>query len=211
MPAKINRFTYEETHANKVKESVHVAATVKVKEFDKEKMTVDVQPLSKSLQNGTYESQPQILAVPVAVTRIGGYIYRPWIKKDDVGVVIYLDHDTDATVAKGDEAEPLTERNHAATDAIFIGGIVSGNYKVKDLPDEAQVLAKEDGSIYLAIEKDQVHIKGDVFIEGEVHITKDELVDGKITAKGDVIAENRVSGAHHTHPGDSGGTTGEPN
>ena len=33
--------------------------------------------------------------------------------------------------------------------------------------------------------------------------------DGTITSTGDQVAAG-VSTAHHTHPGDSGGTTGEP-
>lgn len=76
-------------------------------------MTVDVQPLSKHLQNGKYESQPPILSIPVACTRSGGFIIRPWIKAGDVGVVLYLDHDMDSTVSGAKEAQPLTERNHA--------------------------------------------------------------------------------------------------
>ena len=36
------------------------------------KMTVNVQPLSKHLENGKYESQPPILKVPVALTHCGG-------------------------------------------------------------------------------------------------------------------------------------------
>ena len=194
----VNSYKYQQTHDQKLRESICVAATVKVLTFDKAKMTVNVQPLSKHLEHGKFESQPPILRVPVACTRLGGYLYRPWVKVGDVGVVVYLDHDLDSTVTGGKEADPLTERNHSTSDAIFIGGIVSGSYAVSGLPDDCHVIAKEDGSIYLAVMGDKVSIKGDLF------------VDGKITATGDVLAENRVSGAHHTHPGDSGGVTGQP-
>lgn len=154
-----NSYNYAEIHDRKLSESICVAATVKVLKFDKDKMTVNVQPLSKQLENGKYESQPPILKVPVGVTRIGGFILRPWIKAGDVGFVVYLDHDMDSTVTGGKEAKPLTERNHATSDAIFIGGIVSGDYTVKGLPDEAHVLAKEDGTIYVAVTTDKVQIK----------------------------------------------------
>jgi len=157
--ASVNPYNYEETRDRKRAESICVSATVKVLKFDKEKMTVNVQPLSKQLENGNYESQPPILKVPVGVTRIGGFILRPWIKVGDVGFVVYLDHDMDSTVTGGKEAEPLTERNHATSDAIFIGGIVSGDYTVKGLPDEAHVLAKEDGVIYVAVTNEKVIIK----------------------------------------------------
>lgn len=157
--SKLNQYNYERARDQKLAESICVSATVRVIKFDKEKMTVNVQPLSKHLENGSFESQPPILCVPVAVTRIGGYIIRPWIKEGDVGVVVYLDHDSDATVSGGKEARPQTTRNHSTGDAIFIGGIVSGGYTVKGLPDDALVLAKEDGSSYVSLEQDKIAIK----------------------------------------------------
>jgi len=157
--SSVNLYNYEEIRDRKLAESICVAATASVLKFDKAKMTVNVQPLSKQLENGKYETPPPILRIPVAVTRIGGFILRPWIKEGDVGVVVYLDHDMDATVTAGREAKPLTERNHATTDAVFIGGIVSGDYTVPGIPDEAHVIAKEDGTIYVAVTNDQVKIK----------------------------------------------------
>jgi len=159
--SSVNQYNYEEIHDRKLAESICVAATVSVLKFDKAKMTVNVQPLSKQLENGKYETPPPILQIPVAVTRIGGFILRPWIKEGDVGIVVYLDHDMDATVTGGKEAKPLTERNHATTDAVFIGGIVSGDYTVPGIPDEAHVIAKEDGTIYVAVTNDQVKIKNE--------------------------------------------------
>lgn len=97
----INDYEYQQIHDKRLAESICVAATVKVVAFDPAKMTVDVQPLSKHLQNGKYESQPPILGVPVACTRCGGFITRPWIKAGDTGVVVYLDHDMDSTVTGG--------------------------------------------------------------------------------------------------------------
>ena len=178
--------------------SVCVGAVVKVLKFDAKKMTVNVQPLSKHLENGSYESQPPILQIPVAVTRSGGFIFRPWYKPGDVGVVLYLDHDMDATVTGGKEATPLTERNHAPTDAVFVGALVAGEYQVPDsIPNESIALAKDDGSIYIALKKDGIEIKGDITLKGN------------ITQDGDTVASG-VSLVHHTHPGDSGGTTGSP-
>ena len=196
--ASNNLYNYQQIHDKKLAESICVAATVTVLSFDPAKMTVNVQPLSKHLENCKYESQPPILAVPVACTRTGGFIIRPWIKAGDTGVVLYLDHDMDSTVTGGKEAEPLTERNHSTTDAIFVGGIVAGDYIVQGLPAESLVLAADDGSVFIAVTKSGVQIQGDV------------TVKGKITASGDVLAENSVSGAHHTHTGDSGGKTSQP-
>lgn len=157
----LDSFKMQRTHDLKLKESLCVAAVVQVLKFDPEKMTVNVQPLSKQLENGKYESQPPILCVPVAVTHSGGFLFRPWFKPGDTGVVVYLDHDMDATVTGGKEAKPLTERNHATTDAIFVGAIVSGDYKVEGLPKESIAIAKDDGSIYVAITKDKVIVKNE--------------------------------------------------
>ena len=157
----LDSFKMQRIHDLKLKESLCVAAVVQVLKFDPEKMTVNVQPLSKQLENGKYESQPPILCVPVAVTHSGGFLFRPWFKPGDTGVVVYLDHDMDATVTGGKEAKPLTERNHATTDAIFVGAIVSGDYKVEGLPEESIAIAKDDGSIYVAITKDKVIVKNE--------------------------------------------------
>lgn len=168
----INEYAYQKIHDKKLSESICVAAIVQVTKFDPAKMTVNVQPISKHLQNGKYESQPPILGIPVACTRSGGYIIRPWIKAGDSGVVVYLDHDMDSTVSGGKEAAPATERNHSSSDAVFIGPIVAGSFNVSGLPNESLAIAKEDGSIYVAITKDKVSIKGNVEIDGELTVSK---------------------------------------
>ena len=171
MPKSINEYSYQQIHDKKLAESICVAAVVKVTSFDPAKMTVNVQPLSKHLENGKYESQPPILGVPVACTRCGGFIFRTWYKAGDVGVVVYLDHDLYSTVSGGEEAVPLTERSHAASDAVFVGGIVAGGYSVSGIPPESIALATEDGSVYVAVTKNNVQIKGDVQIAGKVTAT----------------------------------------
>lgn len=214
--AKLNEYSYQQVHDQKLAESISVAAIVQVTSFDSAKMTVNVQPLSKHLENGNYESQPPILSIPVACTRCGGFLFRPWYKAGDVGVVVYLDHDLDSTVSGGKEAVPLTERNHATSDAVFIGGIVAGSFAVSGLPDESIALATEDGSIYVAVTKSNIVLNGNVQVNGNVQIdgslsaTSDATVDGSITATGDVVSEGGISGAHHTHPGCQGGSTGQP-
>ena len=187
--SSVNAYNYEEIHDRKLAESICVSATVSVLKFDKAKMTVNVQPLSKQLENGKYETPPPILQIPVAATRIGGFIFRPWIKEGDVGVVLYLDHDMDATVTGGKEAKPLTERNHATTDAVFVGGVVSGDYTVKGLPDEAHVIAREDGEIYVAVTAEKVIIKNTDTTVAEFKADSIDMktVDMNITLAGKMV------------------------
>lgn len=168
----VNEYDYQKVHDEKLMESVCVSALVRVIDFDPEKMTVDVQPLSKHLENGSYESQPPILNVPVACTRSGGFIFRPWINADDIGLIVYLDHDMDDILATGKEGEPSTERNHSTSDAAYIGAVVAGEYAVKDLPSRGIALAKEDGSIYVMVRESGISIKGDVEITGKLTVTE---------------------------------------
>lgn len=193
----INSYNYEQTHDRKLAGSICVAAIAQVIAFDKEKMTVNVQPMSKSLQNGKYESQPPILRVPVVCMRCGGFILRPWIKVGDTGLVVYLDHDMDSTVTGGKEAIPLTERNHATSDAVFVGAIVSGDYKALGLPDESHVMAKDDGSILVAVTPDKVLIKNNAttaeFTADKIEMNTTDVTinaSGTVTIKGAVVNIN---------------------
>ncbi len=186
--AGLDTFKLQRIHDLKLAGSICVAAVVQVLSFDPEKMTVNVQPLSKQLENGKYESQPPILQVPVAVTHSGGFIFRPWFKPGDTGVVLYLDHDMDATVTGAKEAVPLTERNHATTDAIFVGALVAGDYRVKELPEASIAIAKDDGEIFAAVTKDKVILKNTdtTVVELTANSINMKSVDLHITLEGDV-------------------------
>ena len=189
----INDYSYQATHDKKLAESICVAAIAKVTAFNPGSMTVSAQPMSKRLQGGKYESQPPVLGVPVACTKSGGYIFRPWIKPGDVGLIVYLDHDMDSAVSGGKESAPSTERNHSASDAVFVGGIVSGGAALSGVPANAIALAKEDGSIFIAIEDEKISAKGDMEIEAKEKITIKGDVEieakDKVTIKGDVEIE----------------------
>lgn len=186
--AGLDTFKLQRIHDLKLAGSICVAAVEQVLSFDPEKMTVNVQPLSKQLENGKYESQPPILQVPVAVTHSGGFIFRPWFKPGDTGVVLYLDHDMDATVTGAKEAVPLTERNHATTDAIFVGALVAGDYRVKELPEASIAIAKDDGEIFAAVTKDKVILKNTdtTVVELTANSINMKSVDLHITLEGDV-------------------------
>ena len=185
----LDTFKMQRIHDMRLAGSICVAAVVQVLSFDPKKMTVNVQPLSKQLENGKYESQPPILKVPVALTHCGGFIFRPWIKEGDIGTVVYLDHDMDATVTGGKEAKPLTERNHSTTDAIFVGALVAGDYTVKGLPDESICIATEDGKIYVAVTKDKVIVKNeDTTAEFTATTIDMKSTDMNITLDGNMTA-----------------------
>lgn len=143
-----------------------VADIVKVISFDEGAMRVDVLPLTRYPDEDGYQTKPQILSVPVAMVCGGGYTFRPVYKSGDIGMVVYLDRDSDATIAGGVEADPNTERLHSGDDAVFIGGILAGNRKVAQFPSGALVMGTNDGSVFLAIGKSGIEIKGNVTITG---------------------------------------------
>ena len=118
------QYRYEQQQQKKAAEAINVAQIVKVTAYDGAKQTVDVQPISKRLEQGTYQSQPPILGVPIVCDRGGGFAKKVAYKAGDIGLVVFCDHDIDNAVSSGTEGEPNTERNHSATDAIFIGGIL---------------------------------------------------------------------------------------
>jgi len=149
---------YQDAQDATTKKAINVAAIVRVISFDPAKMTVDVQPLSKHLEGGSYQSQPPILGVPVSCMRGGGFIFRPWYKKDDIGYVFYADHDIDKIVAEGKECVPNTERNHSTSDALGFVGIVTENAPVSGLPADAAVIATDSGSTRIVVKSDGVEI-----------------------------------------------------
>ena len=102
--------------------------------------------------------------------------------------MVYLDHDMDATVTGAKEAVPLTERNHATTDAIFVGALVAGDYKVKGLPEESIAIAKDDGELFAAITKDKVILKNTDTTVVELTASSIDMksVDLNITLEGDM-------------------------
>jgi hypothetical protein len=129
------QYDYEKQQQKTASAAINVAQLVKIIAYDPAKMTVDVQPISKRLDQGSYESQPPILSVPVSCQRGGGFAMRVNYKPGDVGSVIFCDHDIDNAVAGGAEGEPNTERNHSSSDAVFMGGIATGGGGVSGLPD----------------------------------------------------------------------------
>ena len=89
-------------------------------------MTVDVLPLTRYPDEDSFQTKPQVLSVPVGAILGGGFAYRPVYKAGDIGVVLYLDRDSDATIAGGQEADPNTERLHSGDDAVLSAASAPG-------------------------------------------------------------------------------------
>lgn len=198
-----NSYSVENREQKAIQESIRVSAMCKVTAFDSNTMTVDVQPLSKALDGGVYRTPPPVLGVPVAMIRGGGFFLRPWYKAGDVGVIVYADHDIDRIAQAGEECQPNTERSHGDEEGIFVGAFVPKSNPISGVPDDTLVMSTEGGDVYIALHHDHIEIKGDIKMTGNIEQTGKTDVTEDVTASG-------ISLAHHTHTGDSGGTTSQP-
>jgi len=193
---------FEDAQKKAVRESVLVGCIAQVKAFNAKAMTVDVKPLSKDLQGGSYTSASAMLGIPVMCFRGGGLVVRPWYKEGDIGAVLYIDHDIDKAMA-GAECEPNTERNHSPEDGIFVGGLVPSGAPLEGLPDDAVVIGTADGSVYLAVSSKGIEIKGDITHKGNTDQEGETTISQELTVSG-------IPYTPHTHTSTAPGSETSP-
>ena len=111
---------------------IRTADLVTVTAFHEGQMMVDMKPLVKREISGEYESPPPVLTVKVARIPLDIWVdgekasVKVDIKPGDIGIVVYLDLDSDASLQSGRESVPNTRRIHSGDDGIFVGVIVPG-------------------------------------------------------------------------------------
>lgn len=171
MPRQNRKQAYEDAKKQADAAGLCVADVVKVLAFDEAALTVDVQPITRYPDEDTFQTKPPVLAVPVATIYGGGFVIRPVYKAGDIGVVVYLDRDSDAVIAGGAEADPNTERLHSGDDAVFVGGIRTGGSSISGHPAGSLSLGTADGGVYLSVSPSGIDIKGNVTITGDLTVT----------------------------------------
>ena len=77
MARQSKKRAYEDARTQSEAAALCVADIVKVVAFDEVKMTVDVQPLTHYPDEDTFQTKPQVLAVPVSMVYGGGWVFRP--------------------------------------------------------------------------------------------------------------------------------------
>lgn len=146
---------------------------------------VDVLPLVTNVSGSNEAVQPVTLYHLPYFRLQGGkaaIICDPEI--NDIGLAVFAQTDT-STVKAGttEPQQPGSKRRHSMSDGWYIGGFLN-----------------QAPSVYV-----QLTQGNEVVITASGGVT----INGTVTVNGDVVA-NGISLTGHTHPGDSGGTTGPP-
>ena len=111
---------------------IRCADLVQVTAFDAGKMTVNVKPLVKREIGDTVVSTPPILGEKVAKipleVEVEGKKETVTVKINpgDIGVVVYLDLDSDNSIKTGAESTPNSSWVHSGDDAVFVGVVQKG-------------------------------------------------------------------------------------
>ena len=152
----------------KMAEQIHVADLVEVLSFYPEDMTVDVKPLVMGIKEKSFVSRPPIMKVPIATLSGKDVFIRPWYQEGDIGIIIYMDFDTDNAFLSGEETEPLTTGCHTGKDGVFVGGVICGRSFPESFPPDSLVVGTENN--YIAFSADKIQVYGTVEIKGELRV-----------------------------------------
>lgn len=165
---KSKGYSNRQAMQRKMAKEIHVADVVEVLEYYPDDLTVDVKPMVMAVNEEKLVPRPPILKVPVAMLGGKEFFLRPWYSPGDIGVIVYLDYDSDNVLESGKEAGPPTTGCHTGNDAVFIGGAICGGGRMQGLPEET--IAVGAGGNYMAFGKDGITVHGKMDMEGELTV-----------------------------------------
>lgn len=194
-------------------------------------MTVSVQPavngsVTDESGNAASVSLPQLVDVPVCFPTGGGFTLTFPVKSGDECIVVFSSRCIDGWWQSGGGQPPAEPRMHDLSDGMAIMGLRSQSRPLTPPADSENIqLRSDDGEQHVTItpEGDMTHqatksltlaspqiiLKGAVSMMGFNGGKTKATLEGTLQATDDVLSGN-ISGKSHTHPGDSGGTTGAP-
>ena len=179
--------------------NLHTATIAKVTAVQEK--TISVQPVINRVVDGNSITLPQFTKVPPLFMQGGGSYTAHPIAVGDYCLLILTERCFDRWYSGADFQDPAEFRMHDYSDGIAIVGI-NPKAGALTIPDVIQQTGDTNQDGDYTRQGSLVQI-GDMTITGNLH------VDGEITCTGDVVAGG-ISLRNHTHPGDSGGTTGGP-
>jgi hypothetical protein len=179
--------------------------------FDSAKNSVNVQPVlqRKFVDDKEPSNLPIINDVPVAYFGGGGF----WITVEpavgDYCILLISDRAIERWKQTGGIVSPVKARHHDMNDAVAYLGLNPFNNALSNIASNAIHIRSRDG---------QAGIK---LTDSAIELTQDGQTIGTVTGSSvsftvnvtapDFVTDSGVSLGSHTHPGDSGGTTGAPN
>lgn len=183
-----------------------------IQSFDPDAMTVTVQPAVRALVRDEQGNQveadlPLLLNCPTQFPSGGGCTLTFPVAPGDECLVTFASRCIDAWWQSGGIQNQPELRMHDLGDGFALLGFRSQPRVIPAISTTAAQLRSDDGSTFVEVAPGgavTITAPADLTINGDV------TVNGKVTATGDVKAGS-ISTQHHTHPGDSGGTTGAPN
>ena len=177
--------------------NLHTATIAKVTAVQEK--TISVQPVINRVVDGMSIQLPQFTKVPPLFMQGGGSYTAHPIAVGDYCLLILTERCFDRWYSGSDFQDPAEFRMHDYSDGIAIVGInpIAGALTIPSVIQQTGD-TNQDGDYNRQGSLVQI---GDMTITGNLH------VDGEITCTGDVVAGG-ISLRNHTHPGDSGGTTG---
>ena len=184
--------------------NLHTATIAKVTAVQEK--TISVQPVINRVVDGMSIQLPQFTKVPPLFMQGGGSYTAHPIAVGDYCLLILTERCFDRWYSGSDFQDPAEFRMHDYSDGIAIVGI-NPQAGALTIPSVIQQTgdANADG--------DHTH-QGDTTQMGNLTITGNLHVNGNITCTGKLTATTATIGGidfgTHTHPGDSGGTTGGP-
>jgi len=179
--------------------NLHTATIAKV--MSVQAKTISVQPVINRVVDGMSIQLPQFTKVPPLFLQGGGSYTAHPIAIGDYCLLILTERCFDRWYDGADFQDPAEFRMHDYSDGIAIVGInpLAGALTIPDVIQQTGD-TNQDGNYTRQGSLVQI---GDMTITGHLHVY------GEITCTGDVVAGG-ISLRSHTHPGDSGGTTGGP-
>lgn len=214
---------------NRLKD-LHTAMPGIIVSFDAATQLAEVQPAIKRLFN-TGDSNEEILVpadlpilikVPCIFPQGGGFSLTFPIAPGDECLLIIAERSIDNWHEFGGTQEPQAWRMHSLSDATAIVGINSKPKKIQNFDPNNVQLRDADATTNVTIKPGNlIDINAPVKLTvtapdtdwvGDINHTGDLTTSGTIKGQTDVLSgSSEISGKGHTHPGDSGGTTGPPN
>lgn len=181
-------------------------------------VSLDLQPVIQArrmLQDDSYswETLPVLLDCPVIWPQAGDFALTFPVKAGDEVFCLIANRCIDYWFEAGGIRTQYDLRMHDLSDGFALLGVSSkpnlfpdysgSAVELRDRAGDNKIGIDADGRVY-AVSTNKIQLSAPTIeITGTVNLT------GSMTSTGDVTAAG-ISLAHHRHPGDSGGTTGEP-